>query len=351
MNWIHKTGLKFWTGVPCSFLARQWDCAFSSPDLVAAAATQEGDAVAMACGAWLGGSPGAVLMQSSGLGNCVNPLTSLCAPFEIPVLLVVSVRSDEPQHELMGALTPGLLSSLQISWADFPGDLALVQAALDSRQSYALLLSDGSQASSECSFERRPVVSTSVPDFEPACSRREMLAVVREVCSSDLLIATTGYTGRELYALGDADNQFYMVGSMGCALSLGLGLALVQPSRRVVVLDGDGALLMRLGSLATCGHYGPPNLVHILLDNGCHESTGGQPTVGSSVDFCALAAGCGYPVVRRLSRPSQLRVWLTEPVAGPAFLHVPILPGTGEVPRPSVHPREVAARFRFHSIS
>ncbi len=343
MNWVQQTGLRFWTGVPCSFLARQWDCAFGLPDVVSCVAAQEGDAVAMACGAWLGGSTGAVLMQSSGLGNCVNPLTSLASPFGIPVLLVVSVRCDEPQHELMGALTPGLLASMGIGFSDFPGDLSGIQEALASRQSYALLVTDGKKGTSSLARETRPVRAGSWEPLPGVATRRSMLEAVR---GSDLLIATTGYTGRELYALGDAANHLYMVGSMGCALSVGLGLALVQPSRRVIVLDGDGALLMRLGSLATCGHYRPENLVHVLLDNGVHDSTGGQPTASGTVDFCALAAACGYPVVERFNRPSDFATWLGSDAVGPAFVHLPIVSETGDLPRPEIHPREVAERFR-----
>ncbi len=162
------------------------------------------------------------------------------------------------------------------------------------------------------------------------------------------MIASTGFAGRELYALEDRGDQLYMVGSMGCAMSLGLGLALAQPKRRIIVLDGDGAVLMRMGGLSTVGYERPANLVHLVLDNQMHESTGGQATVSHSVDFCAIAAACGYPVTARATTPPEVAAFL-QPRSAPALslLHVRILPGTREdLPRPTITPPEVAARFR-----
>ena len=177
-----------------------------------------------------------------------------------------------------------------------------------------------------------------------------MLAAIRAADSGqDVLVATTGYMGRELYALGDRANQLYMVGSMGCAVSLALGIALVQPHRRVIAIDGDGAALMRLGALSTVAYQRPDNLVHIVIDNGQHESTGGQATVSPHVDFCAIAAACGYPRVATASEPAELAALLAAPAAGPLFIHVPVLPGVpANLPRPVITPAEVAARLRRH---
>ena len=123
----------------------------------------------------------------------------------------------------------------------------------------------------------------------------------------DLLIATTGYTGRELYSIGDKPNQFYTVGSMGCASSLALGVAISSKKNRVITLDGDGALLMRMGALATIGYYRPKNFLHILLNNELHESTGGQSTVSHSIDFCNIAISCGYERVISASSLEHLK--------------------------------------------
>jgi phosphonopyruvate decarboxylase len=177
--------------------------------------------------------------------------------------------------------------------------------------------------------------------------RREALAaVIAATGPDDAVIATTGYTGRELFALDDRPNHLYMVGSMGCASSIGLGLALAQPDRRVIVLDGDGALLMRLGAVATIGYERPSNLVHILFDNEMHESTGGQSTVAHSMDAAGIAASCGYPDVRRVSTTAELTAVLDEPRDECTFVHLKIRPGVpDDLPRPKVTPEEVALRF------
>jgi phosphonopyruvate decarboxylase len=134
---------------------------------------------------------------------------------------------------------------------------------------------------------------------------------------------------------------------MGCVSSLGLGIALTQPKRRVVVLDGDGAALMRLGALTTIGYERPANLLHILLDNRSHESTGGQSTVSASIDFCAIAAACGYEKVALASTPQEVSALAQAPSGQLTFLHVPIKPGIPDkLPRPEVTPSEVAQRLR-----
>ena len=165
--------------------------------------------------------------------------------------------------------------------------------------------------------------------------------------SDDALIATTGFMGRALYALGDRENQLYLVGSMGCASSVALGLALAQPARRVIVIDGDGAALMRLGALATIGHLRPHNLVHVLLDNERHESTGGQATVADTTDLALVAHACGYPVVHRAPALVDLDRILRSTRDELAFVHVKIRPDEElKLPRPTSTPEQVARRFR-----
>jgi phosphonopyruvate decarboxylase len=174
-------------------------------------------------------------------------------------------------------------------------------------------------------------------------------AVLEAAGDDDAIVATTGYTGRELYALADRPGHFYMTGSMGCAASIGLGIATAQPDRRVVVLDGDGALLMRLGALATVGYYRPANLRHVLLDNGVHESTGGQATVSPSLDFCAMARACGYPRALTAADPVTLVNALEAPGTGPLFVRAAIRRGVpDDLPRPQQKPARLAARFRRH---
>jgi phosphonopyruvate decarboxylase len=197
----------------------------------------------------------------------------------------------------------------------------------------------------------KPIAPAQLP--EPSARREEMLSAIQQhLQPNDIVVATTGYTGRELYSLGDRANQFYLVGSMGCASSLGLGLALTCPERRIVVIDGDGAALMRLGALATIGYQRPSNLLHILLDNAVHASTGGQSTVSHSIDFRSIAAGCGYPDVAGITSPDDLGAFVSRTTSGLQFIHVPILQGTAEtLPRPTITPAEVATRLREHMSS
>lgn len=357
-------GFGLYAGVPCSYLTPFINHVIGAKDLRYVGAANEGDAVAIAAGATLGGLPSVAMFQNSGLGNAVNPLTSLTHTFRIPILLIVTWRGepggkpDEPQHELMGQITPGLLELMGIPWAPFPSRDEDVGPTLDKavawmekeRRPFALVMQKGAVA--DTPLEPRPPAAERRRASGAVAVRarfpRQMLlrGLVAGLKSDDVVVATTGYTGRELWALADAPNRFYMVGSMGCAASLGLGLAIARPERRVVVVDGDGAALMRLGVLATLGHERPQNLVHVLLDNGQHESTGGQATVSSTVDFCSLAAAAGYPKVMAVADLDQLREEVGWGSPGLRFIHVPMVPGVPEgLPRPSQPPHEVAARL------
>lgn len=361
-----ERGFCLYSGVPCSYLTPFINHTIGADGLRYVAAANEGDAVAIAAGSALGGAPAVAMFQNSGLGNAVSPLTSLTHTFRIPVLLIVTWRgepggaADEPQHELMGRITPQMLELMDIPWAHFPATDAGIAPALDralahfrgESRPFALLMHQGSVA--EAKLATAPAATRRVPvsTAPPAAARHtrcEMLAAIRAGAGHDVLVATTGYTGRELYAQGDSPNQLYMVGSMGCAASLALGLALAQPQRRIVAIDGDGALLMRLGALSTIGAERPANLVHVLLDNGLHESTGGQATASPTVDFCALAAASGYPSAAAVADPAALGAALSERHPGLKFIHAPIVAGIPErLPRPTVSPAEVAARLRAH---
>jgi len=361
-------GFSFYSGVPCSYLTSLVNCVIDSPQSRYVAAANEGDAVAIAAGATLGGQRAVCMFQNSGLGNAVNPLTSLTYAFRIPMLLITTLRgepngpADEPQHALMGAITGRMLELMEIPWEYFPRDGEAIEGVLDraleqmeqTSRPFALVMQKG--AVSPRSIEESPrkmetFDARSAGAERPATTGRSELlqAIQQSVLDSDLILATTGYTGRELWALEDRPSQLYMVGSMGCLSSMGLGLALSRPHRRVVVIDGDGAMLMRMGALATIGHERPANLVHVLLDNEMHESTGGQATVAHSVDSCAVAAACGYPRVRRGTTVEEMKRFLAEAESGPSFLHFKVKPGVPEgLPRPTIGPAEVARRFGRH---
>jgi phosphonopyruvate decarboxylase len=362
-------GFDFWAGVPCSFLTPFINYIIGDAELTYVSSANEGDAVAAATGAALGGHRSVAMMQNSGLGNAVSPLTSLNQIFRIPVLLIITLRGepgkpDEPQHELMGQITAELLDTMRIPWGWFPESEENVENALQTAVShmdssgrpYALIMKKGmvapyplGQASglgkSAINYDSNGNITESQPP-----SRHDVLKEL--VACTDLtetvLIASTGFSGRELYAIDDRPNQLYMVGSMGCAASLGLGLSLVRPDKKVIVIDGDGAALMRLGNMATVGAYAGNNYYHLLLDNHVHESTGGQGTVSSTVDFPAIAVACGYQSIFHARADSQGIERFLQAKA-PAFKCIETRQGVPEgLPRPSVKPASVARRLMQH---
>jgi phosphonopyruvate decarboxylase len=357
-------GFNLYTGVPCSYLKPFINYVIDADEIRYVGAANEGDAIGIAAGAQLGGRRAVVMLQNSGLGNTVNPLTSLTETFQIPVLMIVTLRGepggapDEPQHELMGRITTDMLELMQVDWAWFPTDDAEIDSALaqadahlqNTGRPFALIMRKGSVAKNE--LKTRPDVRSATAKTlsrpPPAASRTDMLRGLQSaVDQNDVLVATTGFTGRELYAIDDRANQLYIVGSMGCASSIGLGIALACPQRRVIVIDGDGAALMRLGALSTIGYERPPNLVHVLLDNGVHESTGGQTTVSGSIDLPGVASACGYPRVIVAGTPEALAEAVTQPSGELTFIYAPIHPGSpDDLPRPSITPPEVAERLR-----
>jgi phosphonopyruvate decarboxylase len=359
-------GFAFYTGVPCSFLTPLINGVIGAKGLDYVGAASEGEAVAIASGAWLAGRQTVVMCQNSGLGNMVNPLTSLNAPFRIPTLLIVTWRGepglkDEPQHDVMGEVTDDLLDVIRIDHAGFPDDareiapvLARAVAAMAEREMpFAFVMRKGSVRDTPLD---QPPASAKPPgrrnDHVAGGARPSRIAVLERmlggVPDSAAIVATTGKTGRELFTLADRPQHLYQVGSMGCASGMGLGVAL-NSKRKVVVVDGDGAALMKLGSLATIGAYAPGNLVHLLLDNGVHDSTGGQATVSPHVDFAAIALACSYRQATSCDSLAGFDTALREALAaeGPSFVHMRIAPGSLEkLGRPTIPPHEVARRFR-----
>jgi len=359
-------GFDFYTGVPCSFLTPFINRAIGHPKLDYVAAASEGEAVGIAAGAWLAGRQTVVMCQNSGLGNAVNPLTSLNFPFRIPTLLIVTWRGqpglkDEPQHELMGQITAGLLDTMRIEHGIFPTETNEIGPSLQltiermEKQSLpaALIMRKDSV--------RDDGLGEAAPSARPAGAWRDLrqhgavptrIAVLERLLAdapdAAAIIATTGKCGRELFTLADRPQHLYLVGSMGCAGAVGLGAArLVR--RPVIVLDGDGAALMKLGALATIGAYAPENLIHVVLDNGVHDSTGGQATVSASVDFARVAAACGYRAAAAADSVDGFAQWFGDALGrdGPHLLHLRIAPGSLEkLGRPTVTPQEVARRFR-----
>jgi len=366
-----KHGFGLWTGVPCSYLTPLINCAIAHPHLRWVTAANEGDAVATAAGAALAGQRSVAIMQNSGLGNAVNPLASLTYTMRIPVLLIVTLRGDpelrdEPQHELMGTITERMLGELRIPCERFPREPAALGAALErackhmaeTSRPYAFVLRKGDvgwQGRPDASSESRAAVCVEhrprgAGSAEPTRAQALRRIVDATPESSSAVIATTGYTGRELAAIADRANQLYMVGSMGCASSLALGVALTHSRLRVVAVDGDGAALMRMGNFATLGAYGGDNLVHVVLDNGVHESTGGQRTVSRAISFAGVAAACGYGLALEGDSVEMLdELFEARSPRGPRFGVLRIRPGVDpEPPRPQLGPEQVRTRFSEH---
>ena len=365
-------GYSFYAGVPCSFLTPFINHVIGDPQLSYVSAANEGDAVATAVGVALGGGKSVAMMQNSGLGNAVSPLTSLAYVFRVPLLVICTHRgapdvSDEPQHELMGQISGEMFDLMRIPWQNFPANPDEVNKVLDEIASvtattsrpYALLMQKNTVESTSLGPQPMPTfLDPEVTRMEPfvkaqddRLSRYEALTMIATAFdeASSVLVATTGYTGRELYAISDRPHQLYMVGSMGCASSLGLGLALSQPTRKIVVIEGDGAALMRMGNLATLGAYRAENLVHIILDNEVHDSTGAQATVSKSVNFARVAQACGYRSVAAGDDTELLQDFLKGSEAGPRLLHFKIRRGTiNNLPRPSITPATVARRLQSH---
>ncbi len=371
LNQCLKHGFNFFTGTPCSYLKPLINYVIDRKEFNFIDATNEGDAVAIASGVTIAGGRSVVMFQNSGLGNAVNPLTSLAYIFRIPLLIIVTYRGepggakDEPQHELMGAITIQMLETMKIGWAHFPSKTNEIENTLNKVDEYlkrenkpfALIMSkkDVESYSLQSSNEKHSFTNEfnhkdqfTIP-YNERHTRFEVLNVIQKIAGKGtVVIATTGHTGRELYEIDDRENQIYMVGSMGCALPLGFGMAITKPNLKIYVLDGDGALLMRTGTMATVGAYQPNNLIHILLDNEVHDSTGGQSTVSGGVSFSTIAKGFGYKSAYSSDSLKDFEDFLNlaSSQSGPTFIHFKIKKGAfKDLGRPSHTPVQVKERL------
>ena len=356
---LERHGFGFASGVPCSYFGGPISLLSRTPGRYVAAAN-EGNALATAAGAALAGERAYIMLQNSGLGNLINPLTSLIMTYRIPVLTFVSLRGwpdpagDEPQHAVMGPTTTPYLDLLGLPYwilradadeARFQEVLEAVTTTLDEGHApFVLVEKHAVDAAAPVRGVAREHAGTDRMDSVDA------VRLITKLIGDAPVVATTGYTGRELFGVEDRPANFYMQGSMGHASSIALGIALNRPDRPVVVLDGDGAALMHLGALSVIGAQAPPNLVHIVLDNGIHESTGGQGTTSNTTGLEKVAAAAGYADARRCATPEQLHTGVTAALSspGPHMLVVPTRARRGPMPprATSTHPPEVM-RGRF----
>lgn len=365
---LRARGYSHFAGVPCSYLKPFINYVIGDPNLRYIGAASEGEAAGISMGAHLAGAKTVTMCQNSGLGNMVNPLTSLNYPFRVPTLLITTWRGepgrpDEPQHVLMGRITQKLLETMEIPWRPFPAEpdaiadvLAEAEASMAERQlPFALIMSEGSVQAHDLAERPRPERRSlevshlnGAPVGERMIRTEALQAILESLTGREAVLATTGKTGRELFTVADRPNHLYVVGGMGTASAIGLGIATTRPDQPVVVIDGDGAALMKLGALATIGYCQPERLLHIILDNESHDSTGGQGTSSPVVDFAAMAGAANYRnAISVHARADLLRVieelrqW-----PGPSLVHVKIRPGSPKnLGRPTVKPHEVKERF------
>lgn len=353
-NLLTKEGVDFFTGVPDSLLKDFCSCISEKvPRERNIIAANEGNAVALASGYYLAtGKLPLVYMQNSGFGNALNPLLSLCDPeiYAIPLLILMGWRGepgtpDAVQHRKDGRVQVDLLSTLNILYDIFsPEDVDIdkkaqraIDAALKESRPFVLLIRKGTFT------EYKPLRPQSRTGH---ITREEALdLIMKHFDNRGIFVTTTGRISREVFELRERNRQsherdFLTVGAMGHCSSIALGNALARPQREVICIDGDGALIMHMGAMAIIGSQGPPHFRHIVINNGAHESVGGQPTVGFQIDICAMAKACGYKQALRAETTQELkqRLELLQKSAGPGLLEVRVsLASRKDLGRPSTN--------------
>ena len=353
---LKENGIDCFAGVPDSLLknicAYITDHSDSRHNIITA---NEGAAIGFAAGHYLAtGQPACVYMQNSGEGNTINPLASLTDKdvYNIPVLLVIGWRGrpgvhDEPQHVKQGKVTLGLLDVMGIGYEVLSKeeDQAAAQidravAALRKNEVFALVIEKDT-------FNDYRLQNIEVNDL--TMSREEAIKEVASVLGDkDVIVSTTGMISRELFEAREAwkqghERDFLTVGSMGHASQIALGIALEKKDRRVWCFDGDGATIMHMGALAIVASKKPANYIHVVFNNGAHDSVGGQPTVGLKIDLPAIAKAAGYADAYSVSTKeelnSQLSILNSQSQKGPLFLEIKVKKGNRkDLGRPTTTP-------------
>lgn len=351
---LASNGIDFYAGVPDSLLKNL--CAYITDHADAAhniIAANEGGAMGLAAGHYLAtGQIPVVYMQNSGEGNIINPLASLTDPdvYNIPVLLVIGWRGkpgvhDEPQHVKQGKVTTGLLNVMGIDYTVLSKEEDKAEAQIkkaiaymqSTKQCYALVIEKDTFEN----YQLKP--QSSIFNFQ--LSREEAIHEVASVLGvKDVIVSTTGMISRELFEYRTAKNEgherdFLTVGSMGHASQIALGIALAKQDRKVWCFDGDGASIMHMGSMAIVASKAPQNYIHVVFNNGAHDSVGGQPTVGLKIDLPAIAKAAGYQSVYSVSTKEDLQKQLSNLGEAPVFLEVKVKKGNRkDLGRPTTTP-------------
>ena len=358
---LMDSGIDFFTGVPDSFLKGLCDelyGRFGTESVHHIVAHNEGGAVGLCAGHYLAtGKPALCYMQNSGLGNAVNPLASLMDPrvYGLPCLLAVGWRGepgtkDEPQHVMQGEITLGQLDLLGIPWKildsdtteeQFRNDFGELEKYLSAGKCAALVVKKGA------------LVSSFRPDYSNHYAmRREKAAeiLLASMGEQDVVVSTTGKLSREIFEIrersgGLHDHDFLTVGSMGHASMIALGMAEALPGRRIWCLDGDGAVLMHMGALPVIGKRSPARFVHVVINNGAHETVGGMPVCSGGLNLRKEAEAAGYAGVLSADSEETLKAALKSitdiEANGPVLLEVCCACGArGDLGRPSTTPKE-----------
>ncbi len=358
---LMDSGIDFFTGVPDSFLKGLCDelyGRFGTESVHHIVAHNEGGAVGLCAGHYLAtGKPALCYMQNSGLGNAVNPLASLMDPrvYGLPCLLAVGWRGepgtkDEPQHVMQGKITLGQLDLLGIPWKildsdtteeQFRNDFGELEKNLSAGKCAALVVKKGA------------LVSSFRPDYSNHYAmRREKAAeiLLASMGEQDVVVSTTGKLSREIFEIrerngGLHDHDFLTVGSMGHASMIALGMAEALPGRRIWCLDGDGAVLMHMGALPVIGKRSPARFVHVVINNGAHETVGGMPVCSGGLNLRKEAEAAGYAGVLSADSEETLKAALKSitdiEANGPVLLEVCCACGArGDLGRPSTTPKE-----------
>jgi len=338
-----KKEIKFFTGVPDSllkdFCAYIVDNTDKKNNIIAA---NEGGAIALAAGYHLSSRKiGLVYMQNSGQGNSINPLVSLTDSdvYSIPMLLLIGWRGepgkeDEPQHVKQGKITLELLNTLEIPYEIIPDSIEDAKNSLDKAINYmknnnapfALVVKKNT-------FEKYDLKNKVKTSFD--LNREEaMKLIVNNLDSQNIIISTTGKISRELFEYREELGQehktdFLTVGSMGHSSQIALGIALQKQDKQIYCFDGDGSVIMHMGSLAIIGQQAPKNFKHIIFNNGAHDSVGGQPTVGFEINLQSIAKDCGYKTTLKAESKLEVieKINLIKSVEGPAFLEIKVNKG------------------------
>ena len=346
-------GIDFYAGVPDSLLknlcAYIIDHADAQHNIIAA---NEGGAMGLAAGHYLAtGQIPVVYMQNSGEGNIINPLASLTDSdvYNIPVLLVIGWRGkpgvhDEPQHVKQGKVTTGLLNVMGIDYTVLSKEEDKAEAQIKkavefmqlTKQCYALVIEKDT-------FDAYTLQNVEKNDL--SMSREEAIQTVAAALGEkDCIVSTTGMISRELFeyrtSKGEGhERDFLTVGSMGHASQIALGIAMAKPDRKVWCFDGDGASIMHMGSMAIVANKAPQNYIHVVFNNGAHDSVGGQPTVGLKINLPAIAKAVGYKFVCSVASKDELQQQLTNLGEAPVFLEVKVKKGNRkDLGRPTTTP-------------